>query len=93
MAYYIFQKSLGSLEEFRKNPHVKIPPKSPCANFQSLGKFKIPIFNSEIHFPYFRPGRPCGPLGLWPSQPAGLSSPAGRNPQADPSRSTRMSMA
>jgi hypothetical protein len=27
---------LRSLEEFRKNPHVKIPPKSPCANFQSL---------------------------------------------------------
>jgi hypothetical protein len=40
MTYYIFLKSLRSLEEFRKNPHVKIPPKSPCANFQSLGKFK-----------------------------------------------------
>jgi hypothetical protein len=67
MAYYIFLKSLRSLEEFRKNPHVKIPPKSPT-NFQSLGKFKNSIFNSEILFPYFRPGRPCGPLGLWPSQ-------------------------
>jgi hypothetical protein len=40
MAYYIFLKSLRSLEEFRKNPHVKIPPKSPCANFQSIGIFK-----------------------------------------------------
>jgi hypothetical protein len=40
MAYYIFLKSLRSLEEFRKNPHVKIPPKSPCANFQSLDIFK-----------------------------------------------------
>jgi CO dehydrogenase/acetyl-CoA synthase epsilon subunit len=40
MAYYIFLKSLRSLEEFRKNPHVKIPPKYPCENFQSLGKFK-----------------------------------------------------
>jgi hypothetical protein len=69
MTYYIFLKSLRSLEEFRKNPHVKIPPKSPCANFQSLGKFKIPIFNSEILFPCFWPGRPCGPLGLWPSWP------------------------
>jgi hypothetical protein len=48
MAYYIFLKSLRSLEEFRKNPHVKIPPKSPCANFQSLGKFKNPIFNFKI---------------------------------------------
>jgi hypothetical protein len=49
MAYYIFLTSLRSLEEFRKNPHVKIPPKSPT-NFQSLGKFKIPFFNSEILF-------------------------------------------
>jgi hypothetical protein len=39
-----------------------------------------PIFNSEILFPYFRPGRPCGPLSLWPSQPAGLAAPTGRNP-------------
>jgi hypothetical protein len=69
MAYYIFLKSLRSLKEFRKNPNVKIPPKSPCANFQSLDKFKNPIFNSEILFPCFRPGRPCGPLSLWPSRP------------------------
>jgi hypothetical protein len=81
MAYYIFLKSLRSLEEFRKNPHVKIPPKSPCANFQSLGKFKNPIFNSKIYFLRFRPGRPCGPLDLWPSQPApaGLAVPTGQN--------------
>jgi hypothetical protein len=50
MAYYIFLKSLRSLEEFRKNPHVKIPPKSPSTNFQSLDKLKNPIFNSEISF-------------------------------------------
>jgi hypothetical protein len=50
MAYFIFLKSLRSLEEFRKNPHFKIPPKSPSTYFQSLGKFKNPIFNSEIHF-------------------------------------------
>jgi hypothetical protein len=36
MACFIFLKYLRSLEEFRKNPYVKIPPKSPCANFQSL---------------------------------------------------------
>jgi hypothetical protein len=51
----------------------KIPPKSPSTNFQILGKFKNPIFNSEIPFPYFRPSRPCGPLGRWPSRPAVLS--------------------
>jgi hypothetical protein len=68
MAYYIFLKSLRSLEEFRKNPHVKIPPKSPCANFQSLDKLKNLIFNSKIPFLRFRPGRPCGPLSLWSSR-------------------------
>jgi hypothetical protein len=40
MTYYIFFKSLGSLEEFRKNPHIKIPP----TNFQSLGILKNSIF-------------------------------------------------
>jgi hypothetical protein len=40
MACYIFLKSLRSLAEFRKNPHVKIPPKSPSTNFQTLDKFK-----------------------------------------------------
>jgi hypothetical protein len=92
MAYYIFLKSLRSLEEFRKNPHVKIPPKSPCANFQSLGKFKNPIFNSEILFPCFRPGRPCSPLGLWISQAAGLAAPAGRKPPS-PAHPARASVA
>jgi hypothetical protein len=57
MAWHIifFLKSLRSLEEFRKNPHVKIPPKSPSTNFQSLGKFKTPIFNSETLFLDFGP--------------------------------------
>jgi hypothetical protein len=49
MAYYIFLKSLRNLEEFRKNPHVKIPPKSPT-NFQSLGKFKNPILIQKFPF-------------------------------------------
>jgi hypothetical protein len=40
---------LKSLEEFRKNPHVNIPPKSPCANFQTLGIFKNQIlFEKEF---------------------------------------------
>jgi hypothetical protein len=74
-----FLKSLRNLEEFRKNPHVKIPPKSPCATFQSLGKFKNPIFNSEILFPCFWPGRPCGPLRRWPSRPRWPLSSRGPN--------------
>jgi hypothetical protein len=85
MIYYIFLKSLRSLGEFRKNPHVKIPPKSPSTNFQSLAKFKNPIFNSEILFPCFWPGRPYGPLGLWPSR-LPLASPL---PQAEAHRSAQ----
>jgi hypothetical protein len=69
MAYYIFLKSLRSLEEFRKNPHVKIPPKSPSTNFQNLGKFKNPIFNSEILFLAF------GPADLTARLASGLARP------------------
>jgi hypothetical protein len=77
MAYYIFLKSLRSLEEFRKNPHIKIPPKSSCANFQSLGIFKNQILFRNHFFLRFRPSpeqprplrpqatvRTLGPLGL-----------------------------
>jgi hypothetical protein len=74
MAYYIFLKSLRSLEEFRKNPHVKIPPKSSSTIFQSLAKFRNPIFIRKFVFLYFRPGRPCGPA--IPHGPAGLPFPA-----------------
>jgi hypothetical protein len=72
MAYFIFLKSLRSLGEFRKNPHVKISPKFPCANFPSLGKFKNPIFNLKIFLLHFRPGYPNRPTR--PSaQPAPLA--------------------
>jgi hypothetical protein len=87
MAYYIFLKSLRSLEEFRKNPHVKIPSKYPCANFQSLGKFKNLIFNSEILFFAFGPADLAAHSTIGPAGPAGLSSPASRSPQAGPSQS------
>jgi hypothetical protein len=78
MAYYIFLKSLRSLEEFRKNPHVKIPPKSPSTNFQSLGKFKNPIFNSEILFLAFGPADPAARSASNPASP-----PAAPSPQAE----------
>jgi hypothetical protein len=73
MAYYIFLKSLRSLEEFRKNPHVKIPPKSPT-NFRSLCKFKNPIFIRKRIFPSLSAQRPAGPPGL-SAQPATGPSP------------------
>jgi hypothetical protein len=91
MAYFIFLKYLRSVEEFRKNPHVKIPPKFPCANFQSLGKFKNPIFNSKIFLLLFRPGYPYQPTR--PSaQPALLAPllPQAKANFAGPSRSAHV---
>jgi hypothetical protein len=88
MGYFIFLKYLRSLEEFRKNPHVKIPPKFSCANFQSLGKFKNPIFNSKIFLLHFQPGYPYRPTQ--PSaQPAPLAPllPQAEANLAGPSRS------
>jgi hypothetical protein len=88
MTYYIFLKSLRSLEEFRKNPPVKIPSKFPSTNFQSLGKFKNTIFNSEILFllisaqPTLRPTR-TRPLS--PASPLAMPSPAGRKRPTGPS--------
>jgi hypothetical protein len=89
MAYYIFLKSLTSLEEFRKNPHVKIPPKSPCANFQSLGIFKNPIFNSDILFLDFGP---ASSLILFPAQPRPTSSLPVRPSQTELVRSQNLSV-
>jgi hypothetical protein len=80
MAYFIFLKYLRSLEEIRKKTHVKIPPKSPCANFQSLGKFKnsLSLFSAR---PTLRPTRPLAqpaplaPLLSWAE--ATLAGPSG----------------
>jgi hypothetical protein len=91
MAYYIFLKSLRSLEEFRKNPHVKIPPKSPSTNFQSLRKFKNPIFNSEILFLDFGPVDLAAHLASQPSQPTGRATPAGQNCPGRPIQPARQS--
>jgi hypothetical protein len=72
-----FYKSLRSLEEFRENPCVKIPPKSLCANFQRLGKFKNPIF---ILKRFLSASSPTGPAAsrpiqpFWPTRPHRLPS-------------------
>jgi hypothetical protein len=75
--HLIFLKYLRSLEEFRKNPCVKIPPNSPCANFQSLGIFKHSIFIRKENFFNFRPNRPSG-------QPAHLTFWSRAAKQAEP---------
>jgi hypothetical protein len=86
MACFIFLKYLRILEEFRKNPHIKIPPKSPCENFQSLGIFKNQILFGKEFFRRFRPIRPFGPAaahllffstGLFSPSPLGLGLSAG----------------
>jgi hypothetical protein len=74
MAYSIFLKYLRSPEEFRKNPHVKIPPKFSCANFQSHGIFKKLIFIQKGIFFRFRPIRPS-PAPRWPAPPLRPSAP------------------
>jgi hypothetical protein len=79
MAYYIFLKSLRRLEEFRKNPHVKISRKSPSTNFQSLGKFKNPIFIRKEFFLRIQPTRPAHSPGL--GLPAGPSHPTPPRPK------------
>jgi hypothetical protein len=90
MADYIFLKSLRSLEEFRKNPHIKIPSKSPPTNFQSLGIFKNQIFIRKRIFPSLSPQSaqwPVGPSGLLAQprplfffQPAAPPLPTGPRP-------------
>jgi hypothetical protein len=91
MAYYIFLKSLRSLEEFRKNPHVKIPPKSPSTNFQSFGKFKNPIFNSEIIFLAFGPANLAARSASGPASPLTAPFPASRNRPDRPIQPARRS--
>jgi hypothetical protein len=85
MAYYIFLKSLRSLEEFRKNPHVKILPKSPSTNFQSLGKLKNPNFNSEILFLDFGPADLAARSASGPARPPAAPSPQAKTVPAGPS--------
>jgi hypothetical protein len=90
MTYYIFLKSLKSLEEFRKNPHIKIPPKSPSINFPSLGKFKIQILIQKSFFFTFGPAdfaahSDFGPAGL----PLPRPRPADRPNSPRPSRPAR----
>jgi hypothetical protein len=85
MAYYIFLKSLRSLEEFRKNPHVKIPPKSPSTNFQGLGKFKNPILIQKFFFLAFGPANLVARSASGPASPPTVLSPQAETIPAGPS--------
>jgi hypothetical protein len=66
---------LRSLEDFRKNPHVKIPPKSPTI-FQSLAIIKKIKFYSEKNFSFtFGPIGPAASRPIRPLSPASLTAP------------------
>ncbi len=99
MAYYIFLKSLRSLQEFRKNPHVKIPPKSSSTIFQSLAKFKNPILiRKSFYFLSLLLAQPAclSPTRPWPTgrpKPPGPPAHLLPSPQAGPSLSARASLA
>jgi hypothetical protein len=71
MAYFIFLKYLDSLEDFRKNPHVKIPPKSSPSKFPKPWYIKKSNFYSEKNFSFT-----FGPIGPVASQPIRPFSPA-----------------
>jgi hypothetical protein len=102
MAYFFFLKYLDSLEDFRKNPHVKIPPKSPPTNFQSLCIFKNQIvirkriFSSLSAQSAQRPASPSDLLAQpWPifslfNRPL-LPLPTGPRPLDRPSPPSRPS--
>jgi hypothetical protein len=88
MAYFIFLKYLDSLEDVRKNPHVKFLPKSPCAIFQTSAKFLKSIEIRKKFFLNFGPflvfdpatahlpsppRRPTASRPTWPSPPPSLT--------------------
>jgi hypothetical protein len=52
---------------------------------KALVNSKFQFLIRKFIFPDFRPGRPRGPLGLWPSQPLAAPLPAGRKRPAGPS--------
>jgi hypothetical protein len=52
---------------------------------KALINSKTQFLIRKFLFPDFWPGRPHGPLGLWPSPPTGRAIPAGRNCPAGPS--------
>ena len=60
---------------------------------KALVNSKIQFLIQKFIFPDFRPGRPRGPLGLWPSPPTGRTAP--RRPKApgwpiQPARRSRL---
>jgi hypothetical protein len=69
MLYYIFLKSLRSLEEFRKIPRSKSLLIFRVQISKALVNSKIQFLIRKSFYFTFGPATHTGPLGLWPSQP------------------------
>jgi hypothetical protein len=64
----------------------------PLQISKALVNSKIQFLIQKSFFPSFRPGQPCGPFGLWPSQPTGRAVP--RRPKSPwPAHPARASVA
>jgi hypothetical protein len=63
MAYCIFLKFLRILEEFRKIPPIKIPPKSPLVQIPKVQP------NSKIHWEFENHYCYKSSLEIWPDRP------------------------
>jgi hypothetical protein len=93
MAYYIFLKSLRSLEEFRKNHHVKFQLNLLLQISKALLQSKINFLFGKEFFFTFGPERPSGQSPHPASQPGhsprpipacAASSSSLRSPAATP---------
>jgi hypothetical protein len=58
---------------------------------KALLNSKIQFLIQKFLFSLFWPGRPCDPLGPWPSQPTGCAAPAGQNRPGQPIQPARLS--
>jgi hypothetical protein len=58
---------------------------------KALVNSKIQFLIRKFIFPNFRPSRPCGPLGIWPSPPTSHTAPRRRKAPGRPVQPARRS--
>jgi hypothetical protein len=85
MAYYIFLKSLRSLEEFRKNPHVKIALNLLLHISKALINSKIQFLIQKSFFLAFGPANLAARSASGPASPPAAPSPRAEIIPASPS--------
>jgi hypothetical protein len=85
MAYYIFLISLRSLEEFRKNPHVKIPLNLLLQISKALVNSKIQFLIQKSFFLAFGPANLAACSASGPASPPAAPSSQAKTVPAGPS--------